>query len=124
MTALRNEYAKEVGVEIRSFDSLMDPLRDMGFWDLVSPPGTESEDLDIVTRNRLANPFLKAYSWRAWKDMVLKGEFVCAHFVAKNATALLKHRKENSNLGRFQRIWKGLSETKRKLYLSRVLDSS
>ena len=123
LTALRNEFSKEVGIDIRSFDSFMDRLRDMGFRDLVTPPGSEGEDLDFVTRNRLGNPFLKAYSWGAWKDMVLKGDFVCAHFVARNATALLKHRSENSNMRRFQRIWKGLSEATTKFYLSRVLGS-
>lgn len=76
-----------------------------------------------MTRNRLGNPFLKAYSWRAWKDMVLKGEFDCTHFVARNATALLKHRSENSSLRRFRRIWKGLPEAKRKAHLSMLRDS-
>jgi hypothetical protein len=123
LTALRNEYAKEFGIEIRSFDSFMDRLRDMGFQDLVSPLGSEGEHLDIVTRNRLANPFLKAYAWGAWKDMVLKGEFDCRHFLASNATALLKHRSKNSNLRRCHGIWKRLSEAKRKFYLLRVLDS-
>ena len=123
LTALRNEFSKGVGIEIRSFDSLMDRLRDLGFWDLVSPPGSDSGDLDIVMQNRLGNPFLKAYSWQAWKDMVLKGEFVCAHFLAENAVALLKHRSENSSLRRFLRIWKGLSEAKKRFCLSRVLDS-
>lgn len=123
LTALRNEYSKQVGIEIRSFDSLMDRLRDLGFWDLVTPPGSEGEELDILTRNRLGNPFLKAYSWRAWKDMVLNGEFVCDHFLAQNAEALLEHREENSDLRRFQRIWKGLSEAKRKVYLSMLRDS-
>lgn len=123
LTTLRTEFAKEVSIGIRSFDSFMDRLRDLGFQDLVSAERDESMIRDIVMRNSLANPFLKAYSWGAWKDMVLKGEVVCAHFLAKNAEALLEHRDENSDLRRFQRIWKGLSEAKRKLYLSRVLDS-
>lgn len=123
LTALRNQFAKEVGIEIRSFGSLIDRLRDFGFLDFVSADCDEPVIADIVMRNRLANPFLKAYSWGAWKDMVLKGEFVCAHFLAKNAEVLLEHRDENSDMRRFQRIWKGLSEAKRKSYLSRVRDS-
>lgn len=124
LTALRNEYAKQVGIGIRSFDSLLDQLRVLGFRDLVSPRGSEGEGLDILTRNRLGNPFLKAYSWRAWKDLVLKGEFVCAHLLANNAEALLGHHDENSDLRRFRKIWKGLPDSKRECYLSRVLDSS
>ncbi|MGO8792169.1 MAG: Shedu anti-phage system protein SduA domain-containing protein [Terriglobia bacterium] len=38
LTALRNEYAKEVGIGIRSYDSLLDRLINLGFWDLVTPP--------------------------------------------------------------------------------------
>jgi hypothetical protein len=123
LTARRNEFAKEVGIDIRSFDSLTDRVRNFGFLDLVSEDCDESVIGDIVMRNRLANPFLRAYSWGAWKDMVFKGEFVCPHFLANNAEALREHRDENSDLKRFQRIWKGLSEAKRKFYLSRVLDS-
>ena len=123
LTALRNEFSKEVGIDIRSFDSLLDRLSDLGFCDLVCADWDASEFDDIVMRNRLANPFLKAYSWGAWKDLVLKGEFVCAHLLEKNAAALLSHRGENTNLRRFRGIWKGLSEAKRRFYLARVLDS-
>jgi hypothetical protein len=123
LTALRNEFSKEVGIGIRSFDSLMDRLKDMGFRDLLSPPGNEGERLDIVMRNKLANPFLKAHSWGAWKDMVLNREFDYSHFLSNNATGLLEHRSENANLRRFQKIWKGLSEAKRKFYRSRVVGS-
>jgi hypothetical protein len=119
LTALRNEFASEVRIDIRSFDSLLERLRDLGFRDLVSEYCGDS----IEVRNMLANPFLRAYKWGAWKDMVLKGDFICAHFLAKNAAALLRHRSENTDLGRFRAIWKRLPEVKRKFYLKRLLDS-
>lgn len=123
MTARRNEFAKEVGVEIRSFDSLLDRLRDLGFQNLVMEGCSESWVDDIVTRNRLANPFLRAYSWGAWKHLVLKGDFVCGHFLAGNAPALLSHRSENADLKRFRAIWNGLADAERKSCLMRLLDS-
>jgi hypothetical protein len=123
LTALRNEFAGEVGIDIRSFDSFLDRVRGSGFQDLVTEGCSESWMDDIVTRNRLANPFLKAHSWGAWKDLVLKRDFVCAHFLAKNAPALLSHRSENHDIGRFHAIWRGFSEAKRGSCLSRLLDS-
>ena len=122
LTALRNGIAKEVGIEIRSFDALIDRVEELSFLDVAAHSG-QIRDLDIVVRNKLVNPFSKAYSWQAWKGMVLDGEFSPVHFSANNVATLLKHRSYNSNLRRFKRIWTDLSEAKKKVYISRILSS-
>ena len=123
-TARRNVLAREIGIKIHSFDYLTERLR-KGFsslWGL--SPLTEGGRPGLVARNHLANPFARAYSWRAWKEVVGEPRFEHGHFVAMNADRLLAHRTYSRELERFISLWKSLPLRTRVERLSRVVPRS
>jgi len=115
--ALRNELAKELGIQIRSFDAFTEMLKLSVVHDLY-----HDDALPLYLRNQLANPFAKAYSWQAWKEMTLEKEFQPHHFPERNAPALLEYRTCNPLFATFRRIWRTLPKARRDFYLSRLAD--
>jgi hypothetical protein len=123
-TAKRNVLAREMGIKIHSFDYLTERLRKgLSFlWDLSTL--TEGGQPGIIVRNQLANPFARAYSWRAWKEVVGEPHFEHEHFVALNAQRLLAHRTYSRELQGFTSLWKSLPLRTRVECLSRVVARS
>jgi hypothetical protein len=121
MTAKRNELAREVGIEMRSFDHLTRMLRETiaHVWDSTNP--TDGLSPDLPTRNRLANPFTQAYTWRAWKELVGQRHFDWRHFVPQNAGDLLAQRTYSRELDIFLSWWNALPRRSRWRHISRLL---
>jgi len=120
MTAKRNELAREIGIEIRSFDYLTSLLRDRisNVWDSTNP--TDGGSPNLATRNRLANPFTQAYTWRAWKELVDQRHFECVHFVPKNAWELLGQRTYSVEFDTFLSWWGSLPRRSKWRHISRL----
>lgn len=118
MTAKRNVLARETGIKIHSFDYLTDMLRlKFSFlWNLFP-----TDRAGLAARNQLANPFARAYSWRAWRKVVEQRHFEYSHFVDYNAEVLLAHRTYSSECDIFLRWWRSLPARKRAQYGSRGL---
>ena len=123
-TAKRNVFAREMGIKIHSFDFLTERLRQgfSCFWDL--SPLTEGAQPGLAARNQLANPFARAYSWRAWKDVVGEPDFEHGHFLAMNAERLLACRSYSRELERFVSLWKSLPPRTRAERLSGLVAES
>jgi hypothetical protein len=120
LLALRNTYAQQLDINIHGFDNLTrsfpQPL--VG----VFPPFVEAgaEELEAHIRNKLANPFVSAYSWGAWKEMVKQPLFYEYHMIGKNWKLLLKYRKYSRTYENFLNLLRNLSP-ERKEYYSSVL---
>ncbi|HEX8452276.1 MAG TPA: Shedu anti-phage system protein SduA domain-containing protein [Longimicrobium sp.] len=98
--ALRNQYAREVGITIRSFDYFTDALSSRAFnaflWisrDIV--PTVSAED-----NNAYANPFWMAYSDPEWRRIASQGEYNESHMVAVNLDLLMRYRSYNADAQR------------------------
>jgi hypothetical protein len=116
MTAKRNILAQETGISIRSFDYLTDMLRQRcGFLWTLAPHDEYGKPGDVAL-NQLANPFARAYSWRAWKQVVERRNFQYSHFVARNAENLLARRTYSREFETFLRWWQSLPAGKRPRY--------
>ena len=120
LTSMRNEYAKQVGIEIRSFDSLTDRPRTPLIPNRFGAYSSELQRLPVRMSNWLVNPFSTAYSWAQWKNMMAEHEFDPVHFPANSPEILLKYRTYGPGLNSFKRLWRSLPEEKRQLYLSQV----
>lgn len=120
--AKRNALARETGISIRSFDYLTELLQlRFGFLPTFAPHDNCGKPGRIAL-NRLANPFARAYSWRAWKNVVEQWHFDWCHVVAKNAANLLAHRTYSKECESFFRWWRLLSTRQRAYYKSRQFD--
>jgi len=121
ITAKRNELAREIGIEIRSFDYLTHLLRQniSNVWDATNP--TDGGGPNLRTRNRLANPFTQAYTCRAWKELVDQRPFEYDNFVPKNAADLLAQRTYSRELDEFLSWWNSLPRHSRWRRISRLL---
>lgn len=96
----RNTFSEEYGIEIRSFDSLTDRIRDpvLTLSDTLTCSSQEyNVPLELV--NALRNPFYTAYSDRVWRKVRRELAHV-DHFVEWNADVLLKHRSYDKRLVR------------------------
>lgn len=121
MTAKRNELARQVEIEIRSFDYLTRTLREGIAHVSDCTDQTDGFSPNLRTRNRLANPFTRAYTWRAWKELVDQPHFACIHFVPKNAGDLLAQRTYSPELDVFLSWWDALPRRSRWRHISRLL---
>lgn len=121
MTAKRNELAREVGIEIRSFDYLTRMLRERIAHVSDSTGQTDGFSPNLPTRNRLANPFTRAYTWRDWKELVDQRHFDWCHFVPQNAGELLAQRTYSTELDIFLSWWNSLPRRSRWRHISRLL---
>ena len=116
--AKRNAFARQMGVSIRSFDYLTEMLRLRSdfLWNLT--PHEEGSRPGRMALNQLANPFARAYSWQAWKQVVGERHLENAHFVAHNAERLLAHRTYSKESDSFLRWWHSLPARKKSEYKS------
>lgn len=122
VTAKRNVLAQETRISIRSFDHFTDMLR-QGFIFLPTlAPHDDCGRPGRIALNQLANPFARAYSWRAWRNVVEQRHFDCCHFVAKNAENLLAQRTYSRECETFFKWWASLPARNRAYYLSRRFD--
>jgi hypothetical protein len=96
----RHDLAERLSIKIRSFDSLTDVLTSQHFSDFVSFGCTEETELTELQRNQLANPFVRAYSDPAWRNLV-KTLGHTTHFIVLNAATILKHRECNEKYSQF-----------------------
>jgi hypothetical protein len=122
VTAKRNVLARETGISIRSFDHFTDMFRlTSSFIPTLAPHDATGKTRDIAL-NQLANPFARAYSWRAWRKVVEQRHFDYCHFVAQSAESLLAHRTYSRECEAFLTWWRSLSARRRAACLSRRVD--
>jgi hypothetical protein len=121
LAAKRNELAREVGIEIRSFDYLTHRLRQTTSYVSDATFASDGGRPDLRTRNRLANPFAQAYTWQTWKEMVSQPHFACHHFIPKNSGRLLARRTYSKEFGTFLGWWEALPPRKRLFHISRLV---
>jgi hypothetical protein len=94
---MRNQWANENNVFIRSFDSLAENVSKRYCADFFEGFSNESEKLSSSILNQLANPFVSAYTDREWRGITQDGRFQSGvHMVALNAN-LLTHSHKYSN---------------------------
>lgn len=115
--AKRNDLARETGIKIHSFDYLTDMLRLRFSFLWHSFPADKA---GLSARNQLANPFARAYSWRAWRNVVEQRHFNCSHLVDQNAEILLAHRTYSRECDTFLKWWRSLPARKQAQYGSRI----
>ena len=115
---LRNQFGKDVNIEIRSFDYLTDKLLSRQHFNVT--PSIQSEDfkqLDFKIRNELANPFAEAFKSSVWREMAKSGMLCDSHMIAKNAKVLISKRTLNNAFNKFLDYWFSLELTKRQRLL-------
>jgi hypothetical protein len=115
----RNFHSKELGIKIRSFDSLTDRVRTrpiMDFW--IGGDETGPKLLPSL-RNQLMNPFFKAYNDSVWRQIISSTNFVLYHMVTTNADSLLRNREYNRLYKTFLGLWKSLPRRTKNLYRTR-----
>ncbi|WP_312106410.1 Shedu anti-phage system protein SduA domain-containing protein [Acinetobacter venetianus] len=90
----RNQLAKDLGVQIRSFDWFTDNFLKKRFSsfncyssDLIGP--TKDQD------NDLSNPFYYAYSSKNWHDFINSPQLKLSHMIGHNIASLLSLRTLN-----------------------------
>lgn len=121
LTARRNVLAREAGIKIRSFDYFTDMLRARFSFLRDLAPHDAGTKLRPGTLSQLANPFARAYSWRAWKRVVERRHFDWCHVVEHNAEVLLAHRTYSRECVTFLKWWGSLPVRRRVQYSSRAL---
>lgn len=100
---LRDAYSKENGVEVRSFDYLMDLAKRRPFMDscVVGSGNWDQDNIDL--RKELANPFAEALTDSQWKKILSDPNVIEPHFTAHSCEAYLRERTINQDLlGRFR----------------------
>lgn len=116
---IRNKYAEINQINVRTFDSLTDNFhKRTRFLDIVYSDGsTEAKDISYEIKNKLANPFFKAYTDKTWRKIVNSPDFIDDHILIKNSKIFLDNREYNSYLKDFDLIWNNLpNERKEKIY--------
>jgi hypothetical protein len=100
----RNQLSEQGPAEIRSFEYLTDRLAEQKFGHLCSSTWIHGDEL---TLNRLANPFFKAFTDKAWRGLLDRsrrssGEPLSdSHFLSCYAPAVMEARKYNRLLDEF-----------------------
>ncbi len=90
----RNDLAKQLGIQIRSFDYLTSNIQTKYFPDSASFRSTEEGYLTSAERNMLANPFCMAYSNKIWRNIISEPRYI-HHFFCMNANVLLENYSYN-----------------------------
>jgi len=88
----RNNFAKSLEINIRSYDFLTDRLLENNYFDNVSVSSFRNEQAPYYA-NRLANPFYSAISDVEWRNMLIAKEYIYPHPFNKSYKYLLEHRK-------------------------------
>ena len=110
----RNDLAKDLGIEIRSFEYFSEFIERDFFPDLTNLGSAEELYLPNSRRNMLANPFFVAYSDSAWRRLVTEPCHV-SHFMALNAEVPLQFRTYNQHHAEFQsRFGSGITSAKKR----------
>ena len=118
----RNFYSKEVGIEIRSFDALTDHLMRrpvMNFW--LGGDEVAFSPLSLHVRNRLMNPFAKAYTDTIWRAMISNPKFKLFHMITTNAELLLQNRTYSKEHLVFMKDLRNIPETVKNVHLGKSL---
>jgi hypothetical protein len=92
----RNDLARQLGIEIRSFEYLTDFVSRDHYSDTSNLWSAEESSLTSFQRNMLANPFFEAYSDSEWRRLVSEPRYT-HHFIANNAEVLLEYRRYNQH---------------------------
>lgn len=105
-------------ISIRSFDYLTDLLQERLFAPVPILASTEMDQVELVLRNRLVNPFRVAIKSSAWRRAaeILEDD----HMTAKNAGTLIEMATTNSRLETFLKGWAELPEASRQFYLNQI----
>jgi hypothetical protein len=93
--ARRNDYAKKLGITIRSFDYLTDALISRRFQPFVWISRDIVPVISEQENNAYANPFYVAYSDPEWRRIASEGEYNASHVVASNLDLLMRYRRYN-----------------------------
>lgn len=101
----RHDLAQALRIGIRSFDLFTDIFDRHLFANYNELHSTESDVMDPLTKNRLANPFYCAYTDATWRN-VIREPLRLDHFTVWNSATLLKHRIYSPAYGRFIRQYK------------------
>ncbi|MDB5355803.1 MAG: hypothetical protein JWN24_2256 [Phycisphaerales bacterium] len=118
---LRNYYAKELGVTIRSFDYLTSRAQERMFAGVPVYSSVEMHGLPLLTANQLVNPFAKSYTSKAWRGIVRDPKLDTRHMVPLNADLLLKSRELNSERhDKFIGDWSKLPDVVKESYWKRL----
>lgn len=99
--AQRNDLARELGISIRSFDSIEDQSHRRGYIDFVKAHLTEHCTLDEAIE--LANPFFKAFSDKNWREFA--AEYRKGLFKGSVAGLLLSHREYSEEFRKYTKEW-------------------
>jgi hypothetical protein len=113
---LRNQLSRDLGIQIRSFDSLSDAFKRRPLLDELVLASPEHDRLASELRQRLANPFVSAYSDAAWRRVVRSKTLSLAHMVAQNAETLVAEASYSSLAEAFNRLWGEVPEHQQKHY--------
>lgn len=100
----RNQYAHELKIEIRSFDSLSDNLKRRSFHESPRVFSAELQHLPLQIKNKLANPFYKATKESDWKKICNK--INPRHSFAMNYELILETREYNNLFYEFTRQYR------------------
>lgn len=117
---LRNDLAEQMGIKIRSYDNLTDVLRERRFTSVPLNSSFEMFQLPAIVRNKLANPFTKAYSSRTWRNIICDPRINHKHMIAENADILIQNWEYNVRQDTFIRCWNSIDQTRRQFYLERL----
>ncbi len=88
---LRNSYAHDLGINIRSYDSLTDDIRKSYFMD--NAPLFDEHNLKLL--NEFANPFFKPYNDATWRTIVQSKNLNVTHMLDRNVELFVNKREYN-----------------------------
>jgi len=94
----RNQYADENCIQIRSYDYLTDRLKKRMYFDRTFIASAEWEQVDERLTEKLANPFLMAFTDSEWKDLINELGPHGSHFTAAACKLLVERGNYNSDL--------------------------
>jgi hypothetical protein len=118
---LRNYFGKQLDIEIRSFDYLTKKLLQRRFDSTPIICSAQFENLDFITKNKLANPFVKAFKSSVWKKMVQSPKFYIYHMITMNIETILNKREINLELQNcFLDEWSNLEQELKEIYFQRA----
>jgi hypothetical protein len=117
----RHRYMESNNIQIRTFDSLTDSLRERSFNVIPKISSPEWNMISLQIRNQLSNPFFKAYSHKEWKNIVQDFKSPLSHLVAKNANTFLKYRKYNESYEEFKSYWGNFTHDEKKIRIDAFL---
>ncbi len=107
----RNHLSQFNKIEIRSFGIFSDNLKNLRVGTMASYGDDSSITLSKKHRNELANPFVSAFSFKDWKNIVSYG-FIDWHSIGNNIDKILSNRSFSKYFDEFKALYSKIDKKK------------